>query len=543
MAISVSQARAELLTDKIKVDPRFLIESTFYILNKESRLVPFVFNDVQSHYWPRITTRDLVLKSRKEGFTTIRLARMVAKCATIPYRRAIVVSHEEESTKRILSRAVEMIKNCAINLCAKVTESTISFPQMKSSLYIGTAGAKAFGRGDDVTDYHLTEFAWWQKPDLITGIEEACVKDSEGCIESTAHGYGNPFHMLWVKSDKGEAGIILPDGAPRKYARHFYGWWQDNTLKVDCTRPLTDVNEYERNLKTEFGVTDSQLLWRRMKKESMFDPSLFEQEYPAFCEEAFLVSGAMVFDALALAKHEKTARPVLWRGEIIDKGDRVGMEPSDRGRLSVYRVPSRNGKYVISADVAAGISEGCFSVADVWDLANNEQVAQWRGHVAPELFGDVLCLLGAYYNYAQLVPEVNNHGLTTCTRIQDNQYPNLYRREKSTGGSDLGFYTSPGRQGTKIEIINSARAAVREFSFKINSLQTISEMRSFVKLENDEMDHMPGAFSDCVITAGIGAIMLAKSEYIPEETHESDRIIKGRVSSRMNIPKFRTGYQ
>lgn len=543
--MTYSPKQIEGTISKAGSDLRFLIESTFSIIDKDSKKVPMLFTPAQNDYWPKITPRGIIVKSRKLGFSSVRLARMIAKCATQEYRKCIIVSHEAESTKRILGRAAEMIKNCAFGLGALPKNETIRFPNTNSTIWIGTAGSKAFGRGDDITDYHLTEFAWWEKPDLITGIEEACTNDSEGCIESTAKGYGTPFHALWMKAINKEVGLTLPDGAPRTYAPHFYGWFWDPHCFVDCPRPLEDLDAYERMLKKEFGIQDGQILWRRLKLKSMFDPTLFPQEYPAIWEEAFLVAGAMAFDPIALSNHEKTAWPRVWQGEIVDKGDRVGLDPSDRGRLDLYKMPEAAGQYIISADVAAGTTDGDYSVADVIDIRSGAQVAQWRGHIAPDLFGDVLCLLGAYYNYALVEPEVNNHGLSVCYRIRDNQYPNLARRDDNAGGTDLGWYTSPGKSGTKIELVNNAREAVREYKIKINSPWTISECRTFIKQENGDLDAQKGSHKDCVITLGMAATRLKRVMYIPETRREmfSERVGRPRVKGRITAPEYRRGYR
>lgn len=527
-------------------DPRYLIESAFSILDKDSILSPLIFNATQNDYWPKITDRDIVLKSRKMGFTTIRLARLIAKCYQMPNRRCIVVSADDEATKRILGRATEMIKNCVFDLNAKVFNETIRFPSTGSSIWIGTAGSKAFGRGDDITDYLFTEFAWWERPDLITGVEEACVTDSEGCIESTAHGFGTPFHKLWTRASSKIAGVTLPDGAPKFYTPHFYGWWQDKTLEADCPEPLPSYDDDEEKLKERFGVTDRKLLWRRLKISSMFDPNLFDQEYPDTPEAAFLTAGMMVFDPSSLRKHEETARKALWVGEIKDHGEKVHLEPSQKGRLTVWLTPEPRAKYLISADIAAGMTDGDYSVADVYDINTHEQVAQWYGHIAPDLFGDILTLLGVFYNFAVIVPEVNNHGLTTCTRINDNEYPNLHRRDDGKGGNNLGWYTSPGRSGTRIELINTAREAVRDYQVKINSPITISECRTFITLSNGDMDAQGGAHKDSVISLGIGAVMLKKIGYIPEVRRES---FKDRLGFRPDRPtrfaqrSFKGGYQ
>ena len=314
-------------------DPRFLIESTFSLVNKDSKKVPFIFNKSQDDYWGKITSRDIILKSRKQGFSTIRLARMVAQCAALDNQHCVVVSHEEKSTMRLLERARYFIENSLVKLNVDITGAIIRFPDKKSKIWIGTAGAKAFGRGDDITSYHLSEYAFWANPDLITGIEEGCVNDSEGCIESTANGWGTPYHKLWQRAEQKTAQRLTQTGGPRFYAPHFYGWFWDDNCQVKCDKALEDLDEDERELRREFKLTDGQLLWRRLKINSMTDPDKFAQEYPATPEEAFLIARQMVFSPGAIRKQEANARPAMWQGEIRDKGQgRPGHHRTDQGR-------------------------------------------------------------------------------------------------------------------------------------------------------------------------------------------------------------------
>ena len=529
------------LTDSIlergAADPRWFIETAFTIVNKDSKRVPFLFNKVQSDYWDKITPRDLVLKARKMGFSTIRLARMLAKCATMPNRNCVVVSHAEDATERLLGRLHDLIDNSLVKIVTdRKAASFISFPATKSKIWIGTAGSKAFGRGDDITDYELTEYAFWANPGLITGIEEACVNDAEGCIETTANGWGTPYHKMWDKASKREKQIIAATVGPQLYAPHFYGWNWDEGYSLPCARPLEDLEEVEREIKETYKLTDGQLLWRRAKIASMTKPEMYEQEYPLCPEQAFLVSGHMVFKPAAIAKQEASARERLWVGEIRDRGGKAAMEPTPTGRLSIWLPPKEGKAYIVSADVASGLGDDgteateeadehkeCFSVADVIDMESWEQVAQWHGRVPPDEFGDIMTMLGAFYNWGILAPEVNNHGLTTCVRIRDNNYPKLHIRPDTKGGSDMGFFTSQGEGGTRAQIINSVRAAVRDFSAKINSPATFTDLRTFVRLKNGKLGPQEGCFSDCVFSLGIGLVILEERGAIPERAQRAGR--------------------
>ena len=532
----------EQVIEKGRGDLRWLIETCFSLVNKDSKKVPFLFNKAQDHYWPRISPRDIILKARKEGFSTIRLARMVAKCMTMMNRHCVVVSHEEKSTARLLERAVYLLDNSLIKVNYKVTGNSIIFPDTKSKIWIGTAGAKAFGRGDDITDYHLSEYAFWTNPGLIVGIEEACMNDAEGCIESTANGWGTPYHKLWVSAEKKEAHKVAEQLGPKFYKPHFYGWFWDSNYRVAAPRPLDETNDYEKWLRKAYNLSDDQLLWRRLKIEASSDPTKFEQEYPATPEEAFLVAGMMVFSPQAIRQQETAARAILWQGEIRDRAGKPTLEPTkedpttrvNAGRLTIWLPPRRGNQYLGAGDVASGIEPtadqaeepdetGCYSVLDIYDCETWEQVAQWRGLVAPDEFGEICVMVGMLYNEALLAPEVNNHGLTTCVTIRDLDYRNLLERDEAKGGTTMGFYTMPGVTGTRARLINSLRATTRDFTIKINSRVTFSEMRSFVKKKGGKMGPQPSCFSDCVITAGIASLILEDGEYIPEKKGDSGR--------------------
>jgi hypothetical protein len=55
----------------LRADPRRWIERNLFIRTKDQRLIPLALNAVQVDYYARRGLRDLILKARQLGFTTL----------------------------------------------------------------------------------------------------------------------------------------------------------------------------------------------------------------------------------------------------------------------------------------------------------------------------------------------------------------------------------------------------------------------------------------------------------------------------------------
>ncbi len=162
-------------------------------------------------------------------------------------------------------------------------------------------------------------------------------------------------------------------------------------------------------------------------------------------------------------------------------------------------------QYVIGADVAMGVRNGDWSVAQVLD-SKKRQVATWRGQVHPDYFAEVLKALGEYYNEAFIIVENNSHGILTCTRLgKDFAYPNFYTEVQVDKLTDretvkLGFTTT---SKTKPLIIDQLRASVRENEIELNDKTTIREMMTYIVTESGAMEAEPSCFDDCVVSLAL----------------------------------------
>lgn len=288
-----------------------VIEEAFNLRDKRGGMVRFRFNKAQAFYWARKTRRNIIIKARQKGISKVIDADQVVDCIKKTIN-AILVSHEKESTKRLFSSVRGFIENATIKTATSIdSKSEIKFAKTGSSYFIGTAGQRAFGRGDTVHRAHLSEASFY--PDLekiLTGIEEAAeygVID----IETTPNGRDEVYER-YQKAKKGLSAytpIFIPWYIDQEYS-------SDNMTaeeKAGLSRAVREMfvipdKEFMASLKQEEKdlirrvqlehpdlppLTAGQIKWRRYKLLDKGD--LFFQEYPEDDESCFLQTGRSVF--------------------------------------------------------------------------------------------------------------------------------------------------------------------------------------------------------------------------------------------------------
>lgn len=469
------------------------IQCALSVVSKQGKTVPFIFNQVQKFYEKQKSRFDFILKSRKLGMSTRIIAGDIWACAFKKNQHAILLSHTDEAGTKLLEERVKpILRSSVIPLGAVERAGQIYFPATNSRYYIGTSGSKSFGRGDDITRYHLSEYAWWEKPTVITGIEEACIEGAVGRIETTANGT-NFAQLDWRKASTGQS----------RYKPVFIPWFLDPDYSIPGGQ-IDGPDEIEKQLIEAYGLSQPQLAWRRDKIRSMTQPELFVQEYPSNAEEAFLSSGRMVFDWVSLIAHEKRCIEPRWVGGLRDMGDAITFQPNEQGNLKIWKSPVPRHTYVIGADIAEGLKDGAYSAAFVFDVGTSEQVAEWHGHIDADRFGDVLVLLGLYYNTALLAPEAwPGPGQVTIARIMQVGYSNVYKRAQRSNRTEDQSWGWQTDQSSKPQMIHSFAAAARDFNLVINSKDLLLEMRSLEYDEAGKIGPSLGCFSDRVMAAGI----------------------------------------
>ncbi len=508
------------MTDPIQKlsDPRYFIETFFWIIDKERKRIPLLFNYAQEKYYKNQTHYDLILKARKQGFSTLIEAVWLHSCLTSENTRAVIISQDLDSTKRHFDRIKYFLNNMDDTEGHKVeveldedSQKQLKFPETNSSFWIGTAGAKAFGRGADVTHLHISEAAHFQNQEVLTAVLEACIPNAYRVLETTANGVGEVFYQMWQEA-------VNPD-IDSPWKPHFFAWYEDPTNRKEIPADI----HYKAGgdlgaLQKKIGLSDEACYWYERKKAEMPDKALMVQEHPSNAREAFIMSGRPAFDQDKLDMKRGLCKPPMYVGELFDDGQKIKLKYSEHGKLKIWKTPRQDREYLIVSDVGEGVPGGDYSVSHVLDRHSWEQVAVWRGHLDPGDFGRLNVTLGYYYNNAQLLPELNNHGWATIEAIKSEEYPHLVNTKDLWPQESTNKDGWPTNEKTRAMLITAVRNSIDDDTGFINDLQTIDELIVFVLNEKtNRFEAQKGFNDDCVISYGIG--MYALKHLTLDETY------------------------
>ena len=480
---------------------RFVIENLFRLVNKSQEDVDFILNAAQRTVDDNYARRMILPKARQEGVSTYFLARNTVKCLGVKNTRAVVISHDSESTERMLDKVkyfLEHIKGPK-PLIKNNSKNEITFPKTNSVFYIGTAGSRAFGRGDTITDLHCSEVAYWPNPKLLMTGLLAAVPKGTGCIsiESTGNGAGNWYHAQCMRAAKGQSSfkmVFLPWFTFPEYTLVLTPEEEQDIL----SNPREDLEE--TRMRIQYSLTAGQLAWRRMVIEDECDGDLFEwnKEYPSCLDDCFQAAGGGVFRDVNYVETPD------W--EQITK---------DFWKLKGH--PKPNLHYIVGGDVGGGVGNDS-SVAEVFCLENDEQVAEYiNNKIEPDAFALKLAEIGRTFNEAYIGCESNNHGILTLAKLGSWDYERsavtypldkVYRTPKPRRHSpadavrrlaDLGVRTTAAN---KPYIIGTLRTALRSSAI-IHSSVLKNECSTFVEHEDGSMGAAEGCHDDTVMAAGM----------------------------------------
>lgn len=551
---SLKQEQIKKILD-IRKDFYRYCKNNLKIKDKHSRIIPFVPNTPQRVLIDyvllcikeRRPVKAIILKARQMGLSTAVEAIIYWWTSTNKNINSVIIGHEESSSKNLYMMFRRYYDNTNPVFKPSVrynTRTDLSFERfddtgkqvgLGSSIKTATAGNKAAGRSDTINLLHGSELGEWENgEELVASLletvpdEQVMDKPSMIFLESTAKGRGNYFHKEFVAATKGL----------NNFEPFFFPWWILDTYERDFGESLGKTTEYEDFLidlmKKGHTVAGKTIhidpdhipakihFYRHKAKNFESTPERLPQEYPSTWQEAFIASGKNVFNTLALQEMEKDAQPIeeteyykIIPGELHEQYvlERVPFEPNEKPEDFTYKAPLKiwvhpkpGHEYVIGGDVAEGLKRGDYSVAEVVDVATMQTVARWRGHIDPDKFGEVIGALGAYYNYALVGVEVNNHGLTTIQKLRDTFYTNLYKRDK---GYDEDFEEPTSNLGWKTDVrtkrimIDDLVRIVRERLNKDLDIVFVNEAFAFVRDDRGRMNAEEGEHDDTVMAKAI----------------------------------------
>lgn len=472
------------------------IQSLYWIVNRDTESVKFKPNSAQKHYFLNRRKRNIILKSRRLGFTTFACMDMMDDAMFTPNYRALMVAQDEPTMHELF----EKIKYAWLHFIYKplydidtdrANQLTVGFKDgdKGESLSFSTVIVKQSGRGGGYNHVHISEFGkicakYPEKvKEILSGTFKTVPIDGKLTIESTAEGENNKFYdMFWDAWDRPTTQIHRPTD----FKAFFYNWQWDKeeiakVTEVDAQIPQefiiyqTKHNEKcEKYIQTHGQlpyymkpITDLELTYYFYKWLDSKDWNIHMQEYPTTPEEAFVFSGTKFFDQTKLQLLENQVK-----------------EPQVMNDWHYYYPYEPGHVYGMAADPSEGVGkDACAAVIMDFTPIKPRVVATFQNpNIGPDVFALELTTAARSYNFPLLAVERNNHGHATITKLKG-IYPEraLYKEEREeyeeTKETDkIGWHTN---LSTKPRMFYDLRTAVNEEQLHIPSKALQMEMRTY----------------------------------------------------------------
>lgn len=488
-----------------------MAESLLYIVDKEAHLVPLNFNYTQRLLFQNWFNRILLVKYRQGGISTAVLGLFFIEAHLIPGLVVAIVSHEEYATKRLLDKIDIFHKYLPPEMKSKMFKDSDSEKVLDngSTIYIGTAGQRAFGRGDTVHRALVSEEAHYANAKkLLSGLEEAIPMSGYLVRESTPLGDSGHYYTSVQKCIEGKSDYkLLP-----------LFWWycedyripRDSPLILEQDRGDLVYDKRETELVLTKGLTEDQIRWRRWKMRNMTseeEGASFPQEYIEDLESCWLGPRDRVFQDV---------------DEQIQLMSLKAREPLRiEGILEIWKEPEPGARYIFWVDPAGG--EGATD-SDPHDgvilrlhAGGLEQVAAICSKMEQKPFAFKIGEIGMRYNKALLVVERNGVGKGVLNYlVNDVRYTNLYMERKPNGelSDKYGWVTS---HPNKAFLASNLLTTIKSESIITYDRKTIRQVRALV-YKNGVIEGKGDTHDDRAISL-MGAAAIANQSFTSPGTH------------------------
>lgn len=502
----------------------------------ENNRVLLKLNDLQRDLHYRLTGRDVIVKGRREGVSTLIKAANVADAVVLSGRRVRTVPHDADTEEEFRLDFKGMYEGLPARLqprTRRYNEQRVLFSDrskgtVDSELKTQTVqpGRESKGRGLAITNLHCTEVPYWtgnQRKAALALIEAAA--GGKVVLEFTAGGveYG---HSVYQDGKAGRGG----------WTAHFYPWWWKREYRIEGARfhqvkqgnakgswLLLKPGESVRQVSVELAQVSRRerivaylilrhlrrleyingaaswhapeaaeyIAWRRKKIEDVGEKQ-FLIDYPESDRECF----------------EQTGRPVI-RAEHL----KVTCSPSE---------PLPGHEYLVSVDTSAGLASGNPAAIQVIDIWNGRQAFEEKLRLAPDRLGDRAAEVSDYYNGARIVVERNNTGYATIARLVELGYGDrLYkhldarqRRAVEEGKKSLDEVMADAQYGFPTDAVNKPLAgmaleeAVRKGDLGLSSQEFCTQAMTVCWNDSGSFAALTGYEDDLFMALAIGWYVL-----------------------------------
>ena len=269
----------------------------------EDFVMPFRPNAAQMRFIRRLWHRNLILKARQLGFTTLiailwldhALFNANQRCGMIAQDRETAEAIFRDKVKFAYDKLPEEIRE-RFPLARDSTKELL-FKHNNSSVRVATSV-----RGGTIHRLHVSEFGKicakfpHKAEEVISGSFQAVPLSGITVVESTAEGATGEFYEM---SKRAQALVAKKEPlTPAEYRFHFYAWWQEPAYTIDPAGIYitAEQHDYFAAIEQAMGckIDMGQRAWyvEKMRNDFSGKEEIMWREYPSTPEEAFQQSTA-----------------------------------------------------------------------------------------------------------------------------------------------------------------------------------------------------------------------------------------------------------
>lgn len=285
-------------------------------------VMPFLPNIAQRRLLEALWNRNLVLKARQRGITTLIAILWLdtALFSTEPVR-CVVIAHERDAAESIFRDKVVFAYNRLPDVVRaqfpleKKTATELLFGHNGASIKVSTSARSGTAHRLHISEFGKISAKYPGKAiEVVSGSIPAVPTSGVVVIESTAEGQDGKFY------DMAQRAMAMHDGhrvlTPKDYRFHFFAWWDAREYELDPEGVIftSADNAYFAMVESKIFRTISlrKRAWYVVTRQADFsdDAPLMWREYPSFPEEAFQASTEGCYYSAQITAARKSGRIV-----------------------------------------------------------------------------------------------------------------------------------------------------------------------------------------------------------------------------------------
>ena len=454
--------------DKCRKNILYFAENFFYIVNLDRGREKIALHGYQKKILRALRDNRFVvlLSSRQSGKSTMMTIYALWVACFNEDQNILVVANKESTAINIFKRirlAYEQLPNYIKPGAVEYGKTSMTLGN-GSSIGISTTSSDA-GRGSSVNclildelafiDNHLVEAFWKSVYPIISSS-----KKSKIFVASTPNGTGNLFHELYTGALEGKNG----------WHSERVDWWEvpgrDEEWKEKTIRTLGSVEAFSQEFCNEFIQTG----------ESSINEKLFEELKAEVMEPEFVY---------------------------------------DEGSYLLWDTFKQDHVYVAGVDISEGVGEAAsvIQILDITDLRNITQVATYHNrNISPYNFTAKLFDILQHWGAPLALIERNNCGAQVVDQLKNtHNYENIVSYGIRALVNKIGVQA---HTNTKYKGITNMRYWINELRVvKIRDMQTLIELKNFIRYANGTWSAKPGADNwDDRVMSLVWALIILENE-------------------------------